>query len=448
MDILVIGAGEVGYHLVKHLSREAHRVTLVDRDSDALGRAGTTVDIQTVQGHGASHEVLERAGAAKADLVCAVTNNDELNMLAGLLTRKMGARRAVVRIHAADHVHDDEFFYKDVLDFDLTISPDGLAALEILRICRGQNAAPVESFAGGRLQMRRLEILPDSPVAGRSLAKARIPAKVLCSGVVRGPEVSIPNGEFVLEAGDFAMLIGVPEALDKAERVLGGKRSLPKRVMISGGGSIAFIVARDLMHLGVSVRLIESDEGRAEQLSQLLEGADVVRGEGTNIELLVEEGIKKADHFISLEPKDEVNLLACQLAKQLGAQHTTALLQRGDYSRLEGRFGVDNSISPRRLVARRIAHFVRSAPIGSIARIHHGAAEVLDRLIAPDWKHAGAPLHEIPFPVGTIVGGIIRGQEVIVPSGDTRIEAADHLILFCLRDVLGDLQGLFETAEA
>lgn len=442
MNVLVIGAGEVGYHLAKFLRTEEHRVTLVDTDRRALGRATQGVDVQTVEGHGGDYRVLQKAEAGKADLVVAVTNNDELNMLACLLANKLGAGRTVVRVHAGQHVLDHQYFYKDILGFDLTISPEEMAALEILRVCRGQNALPVENFAGGKLQMRRLEILEDSPACGKSFAELRIPAKVLATAVARSAEVTIPRGDFVLGPGDFVMLIGIPEALDKAEKVMGGRRDLPKRVLVAGGGPIALLVARDLESLGVGVRVIEPDEKRAEEISAIMEGADVVCGRPTDPDLLQQEGVHRTDVFVALGESDEGNILSCQLAKSLGANKSIALVNASAYAHLSTRLGIDHGVSPRRLVARRIAQYVRGAAEGSITPIYHGAAEVLDRVVPPRWPHAGYSLKEIPFPVGSVVGGMIREGEALVPHGDTKIEEGDHLIIFATRDVVSALEPL------
>jgi len=443
VNVLVIGAGEVGAHLARVLTKEAHAVTLVDIDPRALRRTARISDVQTVEGHGASYPTLERAGAGSADLVVSVTSNDELNMVACTVAKRLGAKRTVVRVHAAKDLQDNQFIYKDILGFDLIISPEEMAALEILRVCRGQNATPVENFAGGRLQMRRLEILDDSPASGKSFAELKMPATVLATGVVRGTEVSIPRGDFVLESRDYVMLLGVPEGLDKVEKMLGGKRDIPKRVLISGGGSKALLVARDLLGLGVKVLLIEPDKEVAEGMSRDLEGAEVVHGAGTDMELLNQEGIHRAGYFISLTPNDEVNLLACQLASSLGAEKTIAMVNRSNYAALVARLGVDHAVSPRRLVARRIAQYVRGASQGSIAQIHHGAAEVLDRAVDETWKWSQRPLAEIPFPPGTMVGGILRGGETLVPNGETVPQPNDHLIVFAKREVLADLERLF-----
>ena len=443
MNVLVVGAGEVGSHLARFLTKEAHRVTIVDRDAKSLRRAARVTDVQTVEGHGASYPTLEKAGAAKADLVVAVTHDDELNMVACTVAKRLGARRTVVRVHAAQDLLDNQFIYKDILGIDLIISPEEVTALEILRICRGQNATPVENYAGGRLQMRRLEILDDSPAAGKSFKDLKMVNSVRATGVVRGTEVSIPRGDTVLRSRDYVMLIGLPEGLDKTEKILGGRRDLPKRVLVSGGGPIALLVARDLGALGVKVRIIEPDREAAEQLSRDLEGAEVVHGAGTDMELLNQEGVHRSGYFISLTPNDEVNLLACQLAKSLGAEKTIAMVNRSDYAALVARLGVDHAVSPRKLVARRITNWVRSESQGAITQIHHGAAEVLDRGVSKDWAHAGRKLMDIPFPQESVVGGIIRGDDVIIPGGDTVAETGDHMLVFAKREVLEEIAHLF-----
>jgi trk system potassium uptake protein TrkA len=363
-------------------------------------------------------------------------------MVACMLARKLGAKRTVVRVHATRDTSDNPFIYKDILGFDFMISPGEMAAIEILRICRGQNAMPVEHFAGGRLQMRRLELVEGSPGVRNSLMSMRLPKDVLATAVLRGADVSIPRGDFVLESGDYVMLIGVPDALDKAEKVLGGRRDLPKRVLISNGGPIALLVARDLHSLGVSVRIIESDREVADQLATRLSKVDIVYGEGTDMELLNQEGIGRTDMFLALGKQDELNLLACQLARNLGASKTMALVHRGDFVALVNRLGIDHAVSPRRLVARRIAQLARSTVQGSLTQLHHGAAEVLDLPVPEHWAMNGQPLKSIPFPSGSVVGGVVRGDDIFVPRGETLIQAGDHILVFALKAELQNVLAL------
>jgi trk system potassium uptake protein TrkA len=440
----VIGAGEAGSHLAKYLTKEAHDVTLVDHDVRALQRAARVADIQTIEGHGASYSILERAGAGQADLFVAVTSHDELNMVACMLARKLGAKRTVVRVHATRDTSDNPFIYKDILGFDFMISPGEMAAIEILRICRGQNAMPVEHFAGGRLQMRRLELSEGSPGVGKSLMSMRLPRDVLATAVLRGAEVSIPRGDFVLGGSDYVMLIGIPEALDKAEKILGGRRDLPKRVLIHGGGSIAMLVSKDLASLGVSVRIFESDRDAADRLASRLSNVHIVHGEGTDMELLNQEGVGRADFFIALTDRDETNLLSCQLARNLGAGKTMALINRGDFVALVDRLGIDHAVSPRRLVARRIAQLARGSAAGSLTQLHHGAAEVLDLPVSERWTYIGHVLKDIPFPTGSVVGGVVRGDEIFVPRGETAMQAGDHLLIFALKGELQDVLSLMQ----
>lgn len=218
---------------------------------------------------------------------------------------------------------------------------------------------------------------------------------------------------------------------------------MPRRVLIVGGGHIGLMVARNLVPLGISVRLVAQDEEEAEHLSRQLSGAQVIVGTGTDTELLKEEGINRTDVFVSLQESDEVNLLACQLARSLGVEKTVALVNRPDYAALVHRLGIERAVSPRRLVAKRIADFVRGESRASITTIHHGAAEVIDLVIDERFPYRRKALKGIPFPAGSIVAGLIRGEEVLVPRGDTRIEEGDHLLIFCLTPVVESIEALF-----
>ena len=448
MNIVIIGAGEVGRHLARFLDKEAHRVTVVDHDPRRLRQVSDIADVQAVCGDAANDRVLEKAGIGKADLLVAVTDRDELNMLVSLVGKRLGARRTVVRVHASGHLLERQMFYKDTLGFDLTISPEQMSGLEIMRICRVHNPLPVETFAGGRLQMRRLDIKADSPALERPLADLKMPKGALVTMVIRGRDALIPRGSFLMESGDVAVSLGLPEALDKMEAVLGRHQSLPKRVIAVGSSNLTVIVARFLMPLGIRVKIIESDEETAGRIATDLPDADVVHGDPTSKDLLKEEGIDGTDFFLALGWKgatpDEWNMVACQLAKSLGAQRTVAIVERPDFAALTESLSIDHAVSPRRLVARRIAAFVRSGGRASIASIHHGAAEVLDHAVSADWVYAGEAVKRIPFPEGSIVGAIVRDTETLIPKGDTVLRAGDHLLIFAVTAAIEHVERLFQ----
>lgn len=443
MRIVILGAGEVGMHLASVLAEDKHEVVLIESCSETARQARDCLDVNVVEGHGASVEVLERAGVDRADLLCAVTNNDELNMLASLIAKKLGAGQTAVRVHGLSHITRKRFFYRKTLEFDLTISPEEMCAAAVSRFIRGQDSVSVESVADGKLQLHRFELTGRFDAVGKKIKDVRLPKQCLITALFRGDSILIPTGEDEILEGDNVLLIGASDVLDRVDKILGSRIRMPKRVMIMGGGRMGVTAARAFELLRIKVKLLERDPERAEQLPKLLPHSNIENADATCPDHLLEAHIEKTDLFLAMTRNDEANLIACQIARDNGALQTIALVSRADYQGLSQGLAIDAVISPRTLIAERIVRFVRSGCRSRITSIEKGAAEILELDVNEGSSLAGRKVMSLGFPKGALIGAVIRGEEMLVPGGADEIHPGDVLIVFALKECAQEVEDLF-----
>ncbi len=442
MNILIVGLGQVGSHLAKVLSAD-HSVTVIDTDSHRLRRVAEALDVQSVQGDGAHPEVLDRADAASADLLLAVANDDDVNMLTCLFGKRMGAKTTVLRVKDLSPFRSFRTFLRKNLQFDLVLSLEDLAAEEIVKVVRQNQAIGVENFADGKVQMLRLRLSEDSKLLGTPLKSLKIPSGVLITAIDRAREVIIPGGDDELRAGDEVFVLGEPKAVATLEKKTGMRSTHLRKVVIFGGSRVTRSVCEALKRFHVDARVIVEDREEARALSAELDGTLILHGEGTDLALLREERVGEADAFLGLSDDDERNLMSCQLAKRLGVARTAALVQKPDYVDIYHELGIDVAVSPRLLCTNRILSFVRSGSVSTIATIEEGKAEVLELEVQAGSRIVGKALKDAGFPRGCVVGAIAReGGEILIPRGTDEIRSLDNLVCFVLNDVIDEVVRL------
>jgi len=436
MNILIVGLGEVGSYLAKVLSTEGHSVTVVDPDLPRMRRVADLLDVQAVHGDGSRPDVLDRADTHQMDLLLAVSNDDKVNMLTCLFGKRMGAKKTVLRLRDTSAVRRSTTFYKKNLQYDLLLSLDDLAAGEIVKTVRQDQALGVEHFAEGRVQMRRFGLTEGGPFTGQLVKDLKIPKGMLITAIDRDHEVLVPGGGDDLRAGDEVFVLGEPKAIAAFEKKIGLAKGSTRNVVVYGGSGIVLRVCQMLQREHVTVRVIVEDRGDAERLSEVLKGVVVLNAEGTDLNLLQEEHVGECDAFLGISTEDERNLMSCQLARTLGVKRTVALVQKPDYVSLYQQVGIDVAVSPRLLCANRILAFVRSRSISTIATIAEGKAEVLEIEVQPGSRLVGKTLKAAGFPRGCVVAAIMREDgAVIIPRGEDELRAHDQLVLFVLNSV-------------
>jgi len=451
MKILIIGAGQVGFFLCERLSSEGHEVTLVDRQSEQLKRASDRLNVLGVEGNGASAEVLEQADVKNTDIFIAVTDLDEVNILACLLAREYGVTTKVARVKNIEFANRRAILSKEKLGIDLLINPDDAVAEEIVKITGRSGAFDVAEFVEGKIQFLGYRISTSSPICNltlRELGELRGMYRFVVTAITRAGRTIIPRGDDVIQAGDSIFIFAHQNDLPAIQYLLKqddeSKPSSSPRAFILGGGTIGLHISMDLEKMGYDVRLVDRDEARCEKLSAKLRKTLVINAEGTEIKTLIDEGIEGADFFIAVTENDESNILCSLLAKHHGAKRTMALVNKPELLNLAPSLGIDACVSPRIAAASAILKYVRRGGVVSLAAIEGSNAEVLEIQVTPDSSIINRQLKDLHFPADAIIGAIVHGSEYEIPTGESQIEANDRVVIFALPGAFAKVERFFE----
>lgn len=448
MDIVIVGMGEVGRFLAATLSFEGHRIRAVDRSAARLELAVEHTDLQTLQGHGAALRTLRKAGVATADLVIAVTDSDEVNMLAALTARQLGARQTIARVEDRAYYEEEGGFAHDVVGVDLLINPQVLAAMEVHQVVRSFGALEIQNLADNRVEVIDIEVAEKTRFLNKQLRDISVPRGGLVAAIVREGRVLVPHGGDHVELGDHVWLIGDIDVIPRLEAMFGMSREgTARRVVLVGGGEIGLEVARRLGRDAVDVTIIEKDLARCRELAAELNNALILHGDGTDRNLLMEEEAGQADAFLALTREDEVNVMASLLARGLGARRSIALIHRGDYLGAARDVGLDVAISPRRSAANHILAHVRSGEVRQVVRVEDGRGEILEINVPDRARVLGRSLMYIDFPRGAIIGCVVREDRVFIPGGTDEMLPGDTVVVFTLPEVREDVLRLFRRPK-
>jgi trk system potassium uptake protein TrkA len=441
--IIIIGAGKVGFSLAQMLSYENHDVVVIEKKPLRQKIVEENLDVQTILGSGASTSVLEEAGVAEADLLIAVTEIDELNMISCLIAKQYGVKKTVARIRNPEYLENTKFSPTTSIGIDLVINPERVTAKMISKLIHVPEAINVEYYADGKVQLLELYIKKDSPVVNKSLIEINFPKPNLIVAILRDEKMIIPRGSDVLKPGDLIFVIAETKNMLAVEKVLGEKRTKVENVIILGGGRIGYYLAKLLEKKPVSVKVIDKDLEVCRKISSELNDTLVLHGDGTDISLLEEEDTGKADMFIAVTNDDKVNLLVSLLAKHLGAKKTAAQIRRSDYVPLIEKVGIDVAVSPRMLTAGAILQFIRRGDIVSVTLLGSAKAEMIELVVPDSSKIVKKPLKKLKFPRHAIIGAIVRGNDVIVPTGDDFINPGDRVMVFALPEAIKKVEKFF-----
>ncbi len=452
MNIIVVGCGKIGTTVLESLVAEGHDVTVVDIRPLPLANITNIYDVMTVCGNGADCETLAEAGVAAADLVVAATGSDEVNMLCCHVAKKMGAPNTVARIRKTEFNDDSLVKMKELLDLSLAINPDRLAALEIYHILRLPAAVKLETFARGNFEMIEIKLKEDSPFVGTPLYALRdkLKATFLVCVVKRGDEVFIPGGDFVLQDGDRIGITAKHRELQKLLRNMGTKRKQARKVMILGGSRTAFYLAKRLLAVGTEVKIIDEDRERCEALCELLPAASIICGDGTQQELLLEEGLDSMDAFVSLTGLDEQNILLAFFAAAHQVAKVIPKVNRKELGSLAEQLGLETVASPRKIVADMLAQHARAlensmgSNVETLYRLMDDGAEALEFNVKDDPRLVNIPLKTMQLKKQVLVAGINRGREALIPTGDDVILPGDKVVVITAAGRLNDLSDILK----
>jgi trk system potassium uptake protein TrkA len=387
--------------------------------------------------------VLQKIDLSQVELLIAVTDRDEVNMISALTAKQLGVARTVARIRNPIYLRGTHVQYRDLLGIDLVISPEIVTAMKVVEVVLTPGAVEVESFVHGKVQLLQLVLTERCPILGRPLKNFEVPPGFILTAIERGGEVLIACGDDELMEGDRIWVAAIRDRRAEAYEIFGTTEPEAHRVAVLGSGEIPRIVAEELTKAKVQVKLFERNYDKCVQVSEDIPGIQVIHGDGTDTDLLREEGIPEYDHFICLSTEEVQNILAALVSKDLGVTHAVALVNRRGFTEVLEGLGVDTAVSPRLLTASTILRFLRRGRVVSMAKISEGRAEILEVVIHARSRVAGKTLTEAGFPKGMIVGALEKKDgTVIIPRGHDRLEPDDHAVFFILPDVVKEVEHL------
>jgi trk system potassium uptake protein TrkA len=449
MRILILGGGAVGALVARRLTREKNEVIIVESSEERCAELEEILDAKIVRGSASSIRVLKRAGLAEAEMLIAVTNSDEANLLGCLIAQvhsEIKIKVARLRTHEVDQWRS--VCGGAILNIDLVIHPDRETAERILRVVALPGISEILDFAEGRVKLVGTNVTQDSWVVGKSMAELEEkgpPKNSLVAMVSRGQQVIVPRGDDQLRVGDHVYIVLPADKMAETLEFMGiPKATRVKRVFIVGGKQIGIEVALQLEEMGVQVKLFERDLARCEKISTLVETTVVVHADGTDQQTLMEENIEGIDAYLALTGDDEENIIASLLAKRVGARKAIALVNRLDFVPMAQLLGINSIFSTRLVVVDRILQFVRKGHVLSVTTLREEEAEAIELVATPGAKFLGKKLKDVHLPRGAIVGAIVRPSgKVIIPRGDAIIQAGDRVIFFCLENLVPELESAF-----
>ena len=453
MKIIILGAGQVGSSLAHNLASEANDITVVDANTDALRELKDRLDIKTVQGHGSRPDILTQAGADDAEMIIAVTNSDETNMVACQVAYTVfHTPTKIARVRATEYLHHEELFDSSSMPIDVLISPEDLVTRFVVNLIEHPGALQVLDFADGLVQLVGVRAYYGGPLVGhelRTLAEHMPKVDSRVAAIFRKDRAIIPEGHTVIEPDDEVFFIAARKDI---RPIMGELRKLDKpykRILIAGGGNIGMALAQAL-EKDYSVKIIEHSMERAQFLAENLGGSMVLMGDAADEELLLDENIENTDVFLALTNDDEANILSAMLAKQLGARKVMSLINRPSYVSLVEAGTIDIAISPQLVTIGTLLTYIRRGDIVGVHSLRRGAAEAIEAIAHGDEKSSkvvGRKIEDIPLPPGTTIGAIVRNEnEVVIAHRDTVIESEDHLILFLVdKKHIADVERLFQV---
>lgn len=446
MKIVIVGAGEVGFHIASHLAHEEKDVVIIDADPAAIRRVSDNLDVQVVEGSGSSPVVLEEAGIKEAEILLAVTDRDETNLVACLVTDIISSStKKLARIRNADYDEFHDIFSEYAPHIDTIINPEIEVVKTIDRLMRMPGAVDVGEFADGRIKFVGITLDESTNLGGVRLADIASETgkqPPLIAAVIRDEELIIPGGNDQLQAGDLVYFISETHQLSQSFEVFDKSVEPIDRVLIVGGGRLGFRLTTMLEEKSIYTKIVEKDADRCLELANMLNKAIVLHGDGSDQELLNEENIQDMDVVVTLTNDEETNIIASLLARRMGVPKTITRISKFSYFPLMSTIGLDQVVSTRHSAINSILQHIRRGKVLSAISIKDQQAEVIEAVALETSDIVGKPLKNISFPKGVLVAGITRNDQVIIPSGESIIEPNDRIIIFASRKAIPKIEKI------
>jgi len=446
MKIIIVGAGIIGVHLADSLSRENHEVYLIEVNPDIAARVDEKIDAKVIIGRGSDPEILKQAGIQTADLVIAVTNADEINLIVCFLAARFGAKRRIARVRSGSLLQAVKNFRDQQFAIEEFINPEEVAAFDIIRAVKTPGAREVADFAEGRILLRAFNLPAESTLCGHRMDDLRtedFPWPFLIVAIIRSGEVIMPKGSTTLEPSDRIYALLPKDSLGEFLTFIDPETRRARKVIICGATHISEIVARELSETVGDIVLIEEDPDTCEQLAGRLNTVRVINGSASESDILKEAGIEAADAFIASTSNDHANLVSAVLAKKMGAKTTIITTQQPDYLSIIDAMDINVVINPRLRAVDQILRLVRGKGIRSVINLLDCDCEALEFVPEENAAVTKAPLKELAFPKNSIVGAVLRDKDVFLANGETQIRPGERVVVFCQEKSVKKLQELF-----
>ena len=448
MKIIIAGAGEVGFHLAKLLSYESQEIVLIDNDKENLKYAENHLDIRTIHGNALSLSLLNDSDVKNSDLFIGVTSQESLNITLCALAKQLGCKRTIARISNIEFISSKEQISFKEIGVDELISPEDLAANEIQQLLDQSAFFNNHKFDDGALTLIGTKLEAEAAFVGKTVKEAASVFQDIHFMPIaiqrKGTQFSIiPRGDSVFEEGDDVFFITLKEGVEEIYKLTGKIKTSIKKVMILGGGKIAYNTAKKLSENKTRVSIIEIDKEKAIQLADKLPDVMIIHGDGRNIELLEEENLNSMDAFISVTGNSETNIMSCLMANSKNINKTIALVENMDYFKLSHSIGIDNLINKKLLAANTIFKYIRRGEVVDITTLNNLDAEILEFVVKNSSKVANSKIKDIDFPRSAIIGGVIKEGEGIIALGDYTILPDDRVVVCCLPEAVEKVESLF-----
>lgn len=446
MQVLIVGAGDIGVQLGKRLSQEKHDITMIESDPRKVRRASEQLDALVIEGHGGSYNALKKADVHGADIVAAMTNTDETNILACKLAKKAGVSATIARVRNPEYTLPDFFLTPEELGIDVMIHPEKETADAVVRLIRQSSATDLIEFEEGKVQLLGIRLeegstLLDIPLSELGVKFGDPPLRIVA--IVRKQTTIIPKGHDVLEPGDQIFVISDPDYTNDFITLTGKRDERIEDVMILGGGLIGQFIAATLGK-NVNVKIIESSAEKSEEIAEVLPHTLIIHGDGTDYDLLAAEGIVDMDAFIAVTGDDETNIISTLLARHMKIPRTIALVNKVDYLPITNTIGMDAVVSKQLLTVNAVQRYIHHQQVAAIATLPGIDAQCIEYIAKAGSRITKKRLRDIQFPQDAIVGAILHNDSLTIPKGETQIATGDKVVVFALPHALDSVEKLLK----
>ncbi len=452
MKIIIVGCGKIGTSILESLVKEGHDIVVVDVNQSVLFETTNIYDVMCVCGNGTDYDILNEAGASKAELVVAVTGSDELNMLSCFVAQSMGAKHTIARIRNPEYSENSRAFLQNKLSLSLAINPEAMVAKELYNMLKLPAVAKVDTFSGRNFEMVEFKLKANSMLNGLSLVELRkkFQVNILVCAVERDSNIYIPDGNFELKNSDRISITGETQEILRFFKMIDLSQKRARNVMIIGASRTAYYLAKTLIASGSSVKIIEKDHERCNEFCKALPKAVIINGDGAQQELLLEEGLHSVDALVALTGLDEENILLSFYAKTQNVPHVITKINRDEFRSMAEIMGIDCFVSPRKTVANRLVSYARAlentigSKIETLYKIMDEMAEALEFIVDDDCEIIGIPLKDLKIKKNTLVAGITRNRRSIIPSGNDTILPGDKVVILTTGLHINDIADIIE----